>query len=161
MFEWLQTTQYSEWVSASWGWPWALTLHAFGNAIVVGLMFIIGLRLFGFFRTIPYTSLEKLLPYVWVGVVCQFYSGITLWMSKPPAYIRDWVFDTKFTLVVIGVIVTVLFQKVLKREAAQWQAAGAVSAQGTKWVAAACVTWSFVIVMGRLTAYLGSLYTPG
>jgi hypothetical protein len=161
VLEWLQATQYSEWVSGSWGWPWALTLHAFGNAIVVGLMFIVGLRLFGFFRTIPYTSLEKLFPYVWFGVVCQFYSGLTLWMSKPPAYVRDWAFDTKFTLVVVGIIVTVLFLKTLRREAAEWQATGAVSTQGRRLVAVACLTWGFVIIMGRLTAYLGGLYNAG
>ena len=161
MLEWLQATSYSEWVQSSWGWPLALTMHAFGNGIVVGLMFIIGLRLFGFFRTIPYTSLDKLLPWVWVGVVCQVYSGFTLWMSKPPKYVADWVFDTKFSLVVIGVILTVLFQKTLRREAAGWQAAGAVSSRGRKLIAVACTAWGFVIVMGRLTAYLGGLYNVG
>jgi hypothetical protein len=158
VLEWLETTSYSEWVTASWGWPFALTLHAFGSAIVAGLMFIIGLRLFGFFRTIPYTSLEKLAPYVWAGVVCQFYSGLTLWMSKPPKYVRDWVFDTKFTLVVIGIIFTVMFLKTLRLEATQWQATGAVSSTGLKRCGAACATWAFVIIMGRLTAYLGNLY---
>ena len=158
MLEWLGMTPYSEWVKTSWGWAFALTLHAFGNAIVVGLMFIIGLRLWGFFRTIPYPSLRKLFPFIWAGVVCQAYSGPTLWMTKPARYVYDWVFDTKFTLVVIGIVLTVLFQKTLIREAADWQANGAVSKRGMRLVTAACVVWAFVIIMGRLTAYLGSLY---
>jgi hypothetical protein len=158
VLEWLQTTPYSEWVRTSWGWAFALTIHAFGNALVVGLMFIVGLRLFGFFRTIPYTSLNRLFLFIWIGVACQVYSGLTLWMSKPPRYVHDWVFDTKFTLVVIGVTLTVFFQRTLRREAADWQAAGAVSKRGLRLGGAACVAWAFVIIMGRLTAYLGSLY---
>ena len=31
MLEWLTNTQYAVWVRESWGWPFALTLHAFGN----------------------------------------------------------------------------------------------------------------------------------
>lgn len=158
MLEWLQTTAYSEWVRESWGWAFALTIHAFGNATVVGLMFIMGLRLFGLFRTIPYTSLNKLFPFIWVAVLFQFLSGFTLFMSKPPRYVRDGVFDIKFSLVIIGVVLLVYFQKMLKSDAANWQAAGKVTSRGVRLAAVACIVWAFVIVMGRLTAYLGSLY---
>jgi hypothetical protein len=158
VLEWLQTTGYSEWVRESWGWAFALTIHAFGNATVVGLMFIIGLRLFGFFKTIPYTSLNRLFPFIWVAVVFQFMSGFTLFMSKPPRYVRDYVFDIKFTLVIVGVALTIYFQQMLKKDAANWQAAGKVTSKGVRLAAIACIVWAFVIVMGRLTAYLGSLY---
>ena len=78
MLEWLTHTWYAEWVNTSWGWPLALTIHAFGTATVVGLMFIIGLRLFGMFRTIPLTAMNKLVPFVWVAAACQIISGVTL-----------------------------------------------------------------------------------
>ena len=158
MLEWLQNTPYAVWVRESWGWPYALTLHAFGTAIVVGLIFIIGLRLLGLFRTIPYTSLNKLLPYIWAGVVVQAYSGFTLWASKPAKYLADGPFLWKFAFVIVGVVVTLYFQKALKREAAAWEAAGTVSSRGVQFVAATALAWSAVLVMGRLTAYLGSLY---
>ena len=38
VLDWIQSTSYAVWVRESWGWPFALTLHAFGNAIVVGLV---------------------------------------------------------------------------------------------------------------------------
>jgi hypothetical protein len=158
VFDWLHSTPYSIWVRESWGWAAALTIHAFGNATVVGLMFIMGLRVFGFFRTIPYTSLNKLFPFIWTGIAFQIISGFTLWMSKPARYVRDVVFDTKFSLVVIGIVLLVYFQKALQAEAAQWQASDKVSTKGVRLAAAACLCWAFVIVMGRLTAYLGSLY---
>src|SRR6266446_2309654 len=103
VLNWLEKTSYAEWVNQSWGWPLALTIHAFGTATVVGLTFIIGLRLFGLF-------------------------------------------------------VTCYFQITMKREAASWEANGAVSSRGRKLVSATCLLWAAVTIGGRLTAYLGSLY---
>src|SRR5215467_6968414 len=57
VLNWLERTPYAEWVNESWGWPLALTIHAFGTATVVGLIFIIGLRLAGLFSTIPYAAM--------------------------------------------------------------------------------------------------------
>jgi hypothetical protein len=148
-------------VQASWGWAWALTIHAFGNATVVGLAWIIALRLWGFFRSIPYTTVGRLFLFIWIGVAAQVYSGVTLWISKPHKYVADWVFDTKFGFVVLGVILTIIFQRLYNREAAQWQADGAVSKAGKTWVTAMALGWGMVTVMGRLTAYLGQLYGGG
>ena len=158
MLEWLAKTEYSQWVRESWGWALALTVHAFGNAVVVGLVLIMAMRLFGLFRTIPYTSLPKLFPFIWVAICFQVASGFTLWMSKPGRYVKDGVFDIKFTLVVIGVVLLVYFQRTITRESADWQAAGKVTSNGLRLAGAAALCWAFVIIMGRLTAYLGSLY---
>ena len=158
MLEWLETTAYADWVRESWGWPLALTVHAFGTATVVGIIFIIGLRLLGLFRTIPFTSLSKLFPVIWIAVVCQVASGFTLWMSKPAQYLGAAMFDSKITLVITGIIVTAYFQGTIRREAAAWEAAGTVSSRGIKLVAAVTLLWTAVNITGRLTAYLTSLY---
>ncbi len=158
MLDWLQHSAYSSWVRESWGWAFALTIHAFGNAIVVGLVFIMAMRLFGLFRTIPYSALPKLFPFIWVAICFQFYSGFTLWMSKPGRYVDDNVFRIKFTLVIVGIALLVYFQKVIVAESPKWQEDGKVTTKGIRFAAAAALCWAFVIVMGRLTAYLGSLY---
>ena len=159
MLEWLSNTDYAEWVKASWGWPLALTIHAFGNAVIIGLIFIIALRLIGLFRTIPYTSLNKLFPYIWIAFVAQVVSGTTLWMTKPDKYLAAGMFEAKLSFVILGAILTYYFQNILKREAAAWQAAGTVSSRGVKYVAATALAWAGVLTTGRLTAYLGSLYS--
>lgn len=158
--EYLHQTPYSEWVQASWGWAWALTLHAFGNATVVGLSWIIALRIWGFFRSIPITTARTLFPVIWVGVAIQVYSGLTLWISKPAKYLGDWVFDTKITFVILGVVTTLIFQRLYTAEAAAWQADG-VTKKGKQWVTFMALSWGMVTVMGRLTAYLGQLYGGG
>jgi hypothetical protein len=158
VLEWLATTSYAIWVSESWGWPIALTFHAFGTAIVVGLISIIALRLLGVFRTIPYTAMNKLIIVLWIGVACQVLSGLTLWVTKPAQYLSDAMFDVKFSLVVISVAVTWYFHRILKRDAAAWEAAGKVSSRGVQVAAVTCLLWAAVTIGGRLTAYLGSLY---
>jgi hypothetical protein len=158
VLEWLAHTRYAEWVDQSWGWPLALTVHAFGTATVVGLTFIVGLRLFGAFHTIPYSALNKLMPLVWIAVACQIASGVTLWMTKPGQYLADGMFEVKFALLLIAIAVLCAFQATMRREAAAWEAKGAVSPRGRKLGAAVCLLWAAVTIGGRLTAYLGSLY---
>ena len=160
MLEYLENSAYSEWARGEslWGWPFALTIHALGTAIVIGFIFIIGLRLLGFFRTIPLTSLSRLFPVVWVAVVLQFISGFTLWMTKPSKYITDGAFLIKFSLVCTGLVVTWFYFNTMRRESAEWEAKGAISARGYRFVAATIVWWAAVLVAGRLTAYLGQLY---
>ena len=158
MLDWIQRTDYATWVRESWGWPFALTIHAFGNALVVGLTFIICMRVLGLFRTIPYTSLPRLLPIIWTGIAMQVYSGFTLWASKPAKYMADGLFQWKFSLVVVGVVMTWYFQKTLNRDTPSWSAAGAVTSRGMRVVAATALVWGAVLIAGRLTAYLGQLY---
>ncbi len=136
----------------------ALTLHALGTALVMGFIFIICLRLLGLFETIPYNSLQRLFPVIWAALVLQLLTGFALWMTKPTRYVADVAFLLKFLFVIIGVVLTGYLYGAIKREAASWDAAGAVSSNGAKFVAPSLLAWCIVLVAGRLTAYLGSLY---
>ena len=158
MLEWLENTQLSAWIrSEIWGWPLALTVHAFGTALVVGLILIIGLRLLGLFELIPYSSLNRLFPVIWVGLAVQFLSGFVLWMTKATRYVVDGAFVLKFLLIIVGIVLTYYFYGTMKREAASWDANGAVSSRAVKFVAAILLLWCTVVIAGRLTGYLGAI----
>jgi hypothetical protein len=158
VLEWLATSAYAQWVNESWGWPLALTIHAFGVAIIVGFMAIIGLRLLGLFPTMSYSSLRTLIPWIWVSYFFQAISGFTLWMTKPDRYLRDGMFEVKFTLVIVAGIVMAIFGLMLRREAADWDAAGKVTPRARQYAIASFLLWAGVTIAGRLTAYLGQLY---
>jgi hypothetical protein len=158
VLEWLAESPFAMWVDESWGWPLALTIHALGMAVVVGLMTIIGLRLLGAFPAIPYTSLGKLIPLIWISVLLQAISGFTLWVTKPAQYLGDVMFDSKFTLVIIASLWMLYFHITFRREVAAWGAAGTVPSRAVRITAVACLLWAAVTIGGRLTAYLGSLY---
>jgi len=155
---WLEGTQFSTWIRGElWGWPLALTVHAFGTALVIGLILIINLRLLGLFETIPYTSLKRLFPVIWVAFGLQFLSGFALWMTKPTRYVADVAFMLKLSLVVVGFVLALYLYGIMKREAASWEAAGAVSSRGFKFVVPSLLVWCVVLIAGRLTAYFGSV----
>jgi len=160
VLESLAQTPYAVWVRESlWGWPLSLTVHAFGTAAVLGLAFVIGLRLMGLFRSITYVALVQLIPVTWIAVVFQALSGSSLWMTKPHQYVADVMFLFKISFVIAGIILTYIFYGALKREAARWDAEGKVSPFALRVGALSVLAWCFVTVCGRLTAYLGSLYT--
>jgi hypothetical protein len=157
-FEWLAQTPYVQWVQESWGWPVALTLHAFGTATIVGLMAIISLRMLGLFRTIPYSAVKWLIPFIWVALVVQVASGLTLWMTKPAQYLGDGMFEVKMMFLLASIIVTVMFQRIVRSEVSNWDAGRKATPRGARFAVATGLLWAAVLVGGRLTAYLGSLY---
>ena len=159
MLEWLGQTEFAFWVQASlYGWAIMLTIHAFGNAIVVGTIIVVALRVFGVFKPIPYTLLRRLLPILWLGLVIQVLSGFSLFTTKPDRYFADGLFQWKLLFVVAGIVSTIYLQRMLKREEGNWEASNAVTTRGMRMAAVTAVVWALVLVMGRLTAYVGQLY---
>jgi len=157
MLSGLEGSQFAAWVRDElWGWPLALTLHAFGTAVVVGFVLIVGLRVFGVFEALPYGSLSRLFPVIWIAFVLQLLSGFALWATKPTQYVADLAFTLKILFVVVGAVLTLSLQGAVRREATAWEATG-VSSRALKFVAATMLVWCGVLVTGRLTAYLGSL----
>ncbi len=158
MLESLESSQFSVWVrTAIWGWPFALTLHAFGTALVVGFTIIIGLRMLGLSPMIPYSLLKRLFPVVWAAVALQFVSGFVLWMSKPTQYVVDVAFVLKSLLIIAGIGLTLSLSRTITQEALSWDAKGAASSRAIRLGTAALVLWCVVLIAGRLTAHLGAL----
>jgi hypothetical protein len=155
----LENTTFSAWVRGDslWGWPFVVTIHTLGTAVVIGLIFVITLRLLGLFETIPYTSLKRLFPVLWVAFVVEFASGLVLWATKPTRYSADGAFLLKFLFIIVGIVLTVYLYGAMKREAATWETAGAVSSDGVKFVAPTLLAWCVVLIFSRLTAMLGSI----
>lgn len=158
MLEWLENTQLSASMRTElWGWPFALTLHVLGTALVIGLIFVICLRLLGLFELVRFSSLNRLFPIIWVALGVQLFSGLLLWMTKATRYVADGAFELKVLLIIAGVVITYQFSRTMEREAVAWDQAGAVSSHKIRLVAAMLLIWSGVLITGRLTGYLGAL----
>lgn len=155
----LESSPFAAWVRGEsvWGWPFVVTLHTLGTAVIIGLIFVITLRLLGLFETIPYTSLKRLFPVLWVAFVVEFATGFVLWGTKPTRYVADGAFLLKSLFIIVGVVLTVYLYGIMKREAASWEAAGAVSSDAAKLVGPTLLAWCVVLVAARMTALLGSI----
>lgn len=155
ILSWFESTAYAQWVlSGLIGYPLMLTLHALGLAIIVGVVIVISLRLLGLYASIPYTSLAGLLSVAWVGVAINVPSGSSIFMTQGTYYVTSAPFLVKITFIIFGIINLAYTQKVLRRESAGWEAAGAVEPIGRVLAASSLVLWTVALVTGRLIAYL-------
>lgn len=153
--EWLEASALAEWVRTSFiGYPLALTLHSFGMAIMVGLIFIVDLRLLGMFRRIPYSALEKMLSIAWIGFVVNLISGLVIFTSQATFYITSVPFILKISMVVLGALTARYMLPVIRDEAAGW-VDGSIALSRMKTLAiGSLMMWSIAITTGRFTAYL-------
>lgn len=152
---WLESTRYAQWllISAT-GWPIMLSAHAMGLAIVVGVLVSLNLRLLGLYRTMPYTALGQLMGVAWVGVLINALTGLSLFTTQATFYVTNFPFLVKISCVALGCVNLAYTQRVLRRDAAAWQAAGAVPPLGRTLAASSLFFWVGAIVAGRLIAYL-------
>ena len=157
MLSWLESTAYSEWIVAGLvGWPLMLSMHAVGLAIVVGILFALNMRMLGYFKPIPYVALSELMTYSWIGIALNVFSGFSLFMAQATFYITNFPFLAKITFIVLGIVNVHYTQRVLKREAAEWDAADndTVPQMSLLLAGSSLAFWILAVVGGRLIAYL-------
>ena len=141
---WMETTAYSEWIVAGLvGWPLMLAMHAVGLAIIVGC-----------FKPIPYVALNDLMAFGWIGIFINVFSGVSLFMAQATFYVTSFPFLIKITFIILGIANLYYTQKILRRDAAGWDAAGAVPAVSVGLAGASLAFWILAVVGGRLIAYL-------
>lgn len=152
---WLESTALAEWVRTSLvGYPFVLTVHSVGMAIMVGLVLVIDLRLVGRFARIPYASLDNLLRLAWFGLAINAISGAAIFTSQAVAYIASPIYLLKMAMVLGGAIVAGWMQPILRRDAAAWDGGTAVPSSVQILATASLAMWLVAIVTGRFTAYL-------
>ena len=78
---WLENSALGTWVREStsvWAYSGLISFHAFGLAFVVGLSWMIALRVLGFAPSLPLAPMEKLFPAIWIAFWVNAVSGIAL-----------------------------------------------------------------------------------
>lgn len=152
---WLESTGFVQWMLGSLvAYPFMLAVHALGLALTVGVLLALDLRLLGLYRTIPLTSLDRLMGIAWVGMGLNTVTGVSIFMTKASQYVTNVPFIMKMTFVVLGGLSLVAMQRVLKREAANWDAAGDVPPLGRGLALGSVLFWTLAVVTGRLIAYV-------
>lgn len=155
LLNWLESTGYAQWILvSSVGWPLMLSLHAFGLAIILGVVFALNLRMLGLYNSLPYTELHDLLGIAWIGIALNIFTGLSIFMTQASSYVTSIPFIVKITFIVLGIVNFVMTRKVLARDAAAWQAAGTAPSTGIWLALSSLLFWVIALVTGRLIAYL-------
>jgi len=75
-------------------------------------------------------------------------------MTKASQYVTNVPFIMKMVFVVLGGLSLVALQRVLKREASNWEAANEVTPLGRRLALGSMLFWTLAVVTGRLIAYV-------
>jgi uncharacterized membrane protein len=134
-----------------WFVPWQ-TVHFFGFSLIFGTALAISLRVLGFWKSMPFSAVHRILPLGVFGVVMNVFSGIVLLFADSSRYLSATTFPPKTALIAIGAI-AVLYFSLSER---LWTIkAGEDAPMGAKWVAAVVLlSWAGVIMGGRLIGYV-------
>lgn len=142
---WIEESAIALWVGESlWGYPFLLSLHVVGLAVIVGLTLMLDLRLLGFFGALSTQSFLPLMKFAWAGFVVNAVSGLFLFTSQASYFATHEPFLLKIGLIFVGAVTAGIIQHNLRNcQTKNSRALAMVS----------LVAWSGAIVNGRLIAY--------
>jgi uncharacterized membrane protein len=134
-----------------WFVPWQ-TVHFFGFSIVFGTALAVSLRVLGFWKSVPFSAVHRLLPLGVFGVVMNVFSGMLILQADSSRYLNEITFVPKIIFLTIGAIAVLYFSV----SEPLWKVkAGEDAPMISKWVAAlVLVSWAVVILGGRLLPYV-------
>jgi uncharacterized membrane protein len=135
-----------------WFVPWQ-TIHFFGFCLIFGTALAVVLRVFGFWKSVPFSAVHRLLPLGFLGVMMNVFTGMLMMIADTYRYVvNDYTFAPKIFLIPLGAIAVLYFS--LSEDL--WKVkAGEDAPMAAKWVAAVVLlSWAGVIICGRLLPYV-------
>ena len=134
-----------------WFVPWQ-TVHFFGYSLIFVTALAVCLRVLGFWKSVPFSAVHRLLPLGVFGVVMNVFTGMLMLLADTCRYVNEITFVPKLAFITIGGI-AVLYYSASER---LWTVkAGEDAPMSAKWVAAlVLISWIGVIMGGRLLPYV-------
>jgi hypothetical protein len=148
----ISTAVESQMKNMNWFVPWQI-VHFFGYCLIFGSVLAVGLRVLGFWKSVSFAAVHRLLLLGFLGVLMNVFSGMLMMLADSYRYVvNDLMFAPKMVLIPIGAT-AVLYFSLSDR---LWNIkAGEDAPAAAKWVAVAVLlAWAGVIVCGRLLPYL-------
>jgi hypothetical protein len=83
-------------------WPTCETLHFIGLSLLLGVVFLVDLRMLGVMKNVSFPTLHRLLPWGILGFGLNVLTGLLFFIGTPEQYINSVVFQWKMALVLIA-----------------------------------------------------------
>jgi uncharacterized membrane protein len=139
-----------------WVWPTCETLHFVGLSLLMGVVFLVDLRMMGFMKHVSYTTLHRLLPWGILGFGLNVLTGMVFFVGNSGQYTRSVPFQWKMALVLVAganALYFTMFDDV-------WVLAPEDDAPMTAKVAAGSAVFLWVAIMwcGSMLPFLGDSF---
>lgn len=131
--------------------PWIESVHVLAITLVVGSIAILDLRLLGWAsrdRAVTRLSAD-VLPVTWAAFGVAVLSGSLLFASNAPKYLENPYFRAKLVLLVLAGLNMLMFQLLVRRNLAGWDAGRPTPAAARVAAALSLVLWTCVVACGR------------
>lgn len=154
--QWLENTDFSQFIASS---TWAslvlLCLHAIGMGVVVGILWVLDLRVLGFARSLPFAAFKPLMRLAWLRFIVNAASGILLFSGAATRFIINTDFQLKMLLMALAGLSVLLLQRSLAVAARSPETSDVLVVPPAAKVVAAFsfLFWFGVILFGRQIAY--------
>jgi hypothetical protein len=154
---WLATTSPSVFIQEhnTWAIPTIQSVHILGIAMVMGSVLMISLRILGLTwtdQTLRQTT-ARFAPWLNGSLWLLLATGLLMVIGEPVRELVTFSFWMKMTLVAVGTVVALIFQRSVRRHERQWDER-IVHRGPIKLMAVGTVLiWMAIIFLGRLIAY--------
>mgnify|MGYP006924361814 FL=1 len=157
LIDWALGTSVHTWVlSNSWAWPAMETLHFFGLCFMLGALIIIDTRMMGYFKSVSFDAVHRLLPWVFIGFGVNLITGFVFLLGDPSLYAPNIGFHLKLILIVLGGLNAALYYWKLHGKLGQLETNGDTNSLAKLVGASSLVFWFGVLIMGRMIPYVGT-----
>jgi uncharacterized membrane protein len=135
-----------------WFVPWQ-TVHFFGYTLLFATVLAVVLRVLGFWKSVPFSAVHRLLPLGLLAVVMNVFTGMLMLLADTYRYVvNDYTFAPKIAFIPIGATAVLYFS--LSDRLWKLKAGEDAPAVAKAVAVLVLVCWAGVIVCGRLLPYL-------
>jgi hypothetical protein len=150
----LANSALAEWAAqTTWVYPWVNSLHATGMGFLVGIVFVLCLRVLGI-GSYPLAAMKKFLLVARIAFVVNLVSGFILFSIDAERFFTSPTFRVKFLCLGLGVATGIVLARSIFPPGVEQQPSFVPPARAKVYAVLALVFWSGAILAGRLTAYL-------
>jgi uncharacterized membrane protein len=135
-----------------WFVPWQ-TVHFFGFTLIFATVLAVVLRVLGFWKSVPFSAVHRLLPIGALAVVMNVFTGMLMLLADTYRYVvNDYTFAPKIAFIPIGATAVLYFS--LSDQLWKLKAGEDATAFAKAVAILVLVCWAGVIACGRLLPYL-------
>ena len=139
--------------SIIWAWPSMEAAHFVGMAVLFGVVLLVGLRVLGVARNVPYSAVHRLLPLGALALLVNIVTGMFFFIADSGRYVAMDGFPPKIIWLLVGglaIVYFTIFDDI-------WDVKSDEDAppRAKAMAVLTMVSWAAVLVFGRLLPYYG------
>ncbi len=141
---------------ARWVWATCQTLHFMGLSLLLGVVFVVDLRMMGIMKNVSFKTLHRLLPWGMLGFGLNLFTGMCYFVAAPEQYTKNVTFYWKMVLIMLAGANAVYFTVFNEPWALE---AGDDAPLRVKLIAASTVAlWIGVMFCGLMLPFIGNAF---